>query len=135
MIQILVSGIELSLITYLPLYHWNYWTAKIKPPGLPGFIFLKIYVLISLISDTLLSEQLIYETDFWNWTVEKGLLRPSHWLPRYSTTSECGPLSLGKKACQSIKERNQTKLACFSLCTGQDRHRLDRLRTREAAQK
>ena len=30
-------------------------------------------VLISLISDTLLIEQLIYLTDFWNWAVEKRL--------------------------------------------------------------
>ena len=30
-------------------------------------------VLISLISDTLLIEQLIYCTDFWNWAEEKKL--------------------------------------------------------------
>ena len=34
----------------------------------------KVSVLISLISDTLLIEQLIiYLTDFWNWAVEKSI--------------------------------------------------------------
>ena len=44
--------------------------AELPPPGPRKK---KKKTIISLISDTLLIEQLIYLTDFWNWAVEKRL--------------------------------------------------------------
>ena len=55
-------------------------------------------------------------TDFWNWAVEKRLASSQPRLPRYSTTSECGPLPFGEDTFNKRKKKNhQTTAAQFVL--------------------